>query len=95
MTSYLVTIETDRARDKRTAPKKTSGADVLSSRKKNSEKPCTSEGCPSAGGGGGGGGGGCPSPPPPPPLRLVRPRVKTLRISRIPVDLIFKNAVKL
>ena len=80
MTSYLVTIETDRARDKRTAPKKTSGADVLSSRKKNSEKPCTSEGCPS---------------PPPPPLRLVRPRVKTLRISRIPVDLIFKNAVKL
>ena len=81
MTSYLVTIETDRARDKRTAPKKTSGADVLSSRKKNSEKPCTSE--------------GCPSPPPPPPLRLVRPRVKTLRISRIPVDLIFKNAVKL
>ena len=56
MTSYLVTIETDRARDKRTAPKKTSGADVLSSRKKNSEKPCTSE--------------GCPSPPPPPPSAL-------------------------
>ena len=81
MTSYLVTIETDRARDKRTAPKKTSGADVLSSRKKNPQKPCTSA--------------GCPSPPPPPPLRLVRPRVKTLRISRIPVDLIFKNAVKL
>ena len=62
MTSYLVTLETGhnwtwlkmRARDERTATE-TSGADVLSSRKKKTEKPlggggsihlppCTSEG---------------------------------------------------